>query len=1155
MSIYHFSETTFLNINHLSKNCSLTIETEEKFTPEDYDIIYFRSQFNPKNLRQLSGKSIFQNCTFSNGNGEIQILQERIFKTSFFSPPNGALKYQGWIKHQNQILSENELKGDVHLFVELFEKLKKDIKRISVNIEVNSDSIFLRDLLINVYRPLNRRFLENEPFFKEKFLLTETFQNLLLNTDRNGYFTYKPTMDQLFDDFLVKQLSEIVFKNSKVWNQSSEVLMDILFHTEFDLPDYAIDITPILLFFKKDSKLTEKISEKISIGNFVTFNECQRNIEKCTKRGVGLVKSTEKYGHFVGDNLASQISSIEKSVIEKIRKELEKNHQILFKYLLYNPDLCPPREKIKKLMDWYTSTEEVIIAKIPPNIHGISPLIIPGDHIIWHQKIEHRFNIQSNDNLALPNHNLVHFLESYWNTYLLFKKYCPTKHFLKTKLLSEILPQNIEKRSVDIEQFLNIMKQEFPNGFILKNHWDYDEFSSEISHATDLFKVFGTRKTGSEVEFNSDSRIISKKLSKCYTDFEKLSPTEDVDEEEMRNLLTNADHVFVQEFVPSKNTFIVNCINGLCPTDKIADEILLSDDEKNALDEFVIDSVNALPRKLRTMTFNFEIISLQGKKLDLKFSKIFVGGNNWKLHYAADIAYKHHNLLFKVVTRNKRSFASMTDSQSINFIKKFIKTQKIDLKATSPQLKYFLNDRIIDSNHEIHEVDLSKIDNVMNFKSKKLNSIKTAIQFLEQNHTMFIDDLYPWNYVNIIKHLAVSKRRLKQFHLPIENLLKLIRQESFRKKIIRSYIKEMDDFIEDLPYDLEEKSNFDSLKLKSEDIKNLIAITFHKLDELIDLMVLNIDHTELSEKIAKFFRLLFKQELTNWNRLIIRNIDVLDVKKFKMHFERTKRDNSPLFNEMVKSLKEAFYFFRALSRTGFSFPSFDFSIFSRIWIPQIRELYYFFMKSPNLIQKPSYKRLFISVCQLVNQIILETSDDSLFRLRKDYYKHEYEFLKYAGFFAKKQEEIGLLAEIIQSLIVLGAKEDEKMRYFLKDAQNLIIEKQSIDGFWFDEIGINIEKINQALRGLISETPNEFNDHFGKLNHQNRFSKKLQNEGLWRKNEKFDFPNYSKISKIVEKSIDERMKNDINHQYSEEIKVFGSQIIPMEIQKEIWKKIK
>jgi hypothetical protein len=1087
MSLYYFSETTFLNLEGNSNNFSLNLNLKE--------------EMNLEKLKREFGAQVY--------------LRNKTLRTHFFAAPNGELKYQGWVKSKEQIRSTDKLNGEFSKFGNVLKQENASFERLSVNVQVSSDPIFLRNLLINLYRSSNRKFMKNESYFEEKTLITENFKNILLSKDSKGSFAYEPTMEQLFDDFFVKQISETLFKNKNVWNQSIQVLKDILISYEYELPEYALDITPILFHFKKEDPLVKKWIHRT--GEFITFNECNGDIQVCIRRAVGLVKATLLYGHFISDSLVSQVSFVEKSVIQEIRKKLIQNRPIIFKYLLYHPELCPPMKYVQKLMKWYSEKEEVIIGRIPPLSHGISPIIIPGNNIVWHQRMEHRFNIQSKFNFALINHNVVDYLDNFWKVYSFVEKIYPN-HFIKTKLLVDILPIGVKHLTADI--ITNILKKEFPNGWIMKNIFKNAQNSPFISHEN-LKELFLQ-----EHEIHNLDNLITKKLSNCH--FE----VEDNYYLDIKQFFMNISQIFVQEFISNESIQYVTCIALKCRTD---DSFSTMGSENSSLIDFVDDFLDSLPNEaLKYTTFNMEISHSKGN--NLKFSNFIIGGNYWRYHHVEFDAFQHHNSLITIAMEDEK-IKMLSEEESIQLIHQWN-------KGVDPSRYILLQDRIINKDHQLHQVDFSKIDKVTNFQSKKFQSIKNALDFLYINHTMFLEDLHPWNFINIIKHLVINKNRYPlEYYPPIEKSLQILKQEKIRKKIVAAYMKEMDYFLEDLPCHVDKNK----LKLSDKETQILASLLFRKLDELIDLMVLNIDHSEFSEKISKFFELFFYQDLKSWNTMVIGNIDILNVTHFKYLFDEFKLSKSDTeFKEMVLSLKDAFIFFRALTRTGFNFPGFDFNILSKIWLPSIRETYFYFMKSPHLLENLSNRNTFFSLIQLVNQIILETSDDSLYRLKKESYKYEYEFLKFGGSFVLKFHEMNLLAEIIQSLVVLGGMEDENLIYFIKSSKNFIIELQTKEGYWVDEVGINIEKMNKAMRGLISKTPREYNNHFGKLVFQNNFVEKLQMIGLWKKIA-FELPTFPKISKIVSKSLSFFSLNE--DEYSTEIKVFGSQILStLEIQK-------
>jgi hypothetical protein len=497
MSIYYFADTTFINLNISSRPAQLRYEFDsylkDKTKVHQNQIDAFKKVLNPKNVEIVGNTVKFLETKIGN-----VVLHPKHLRTSFFKSPNGEKERQGWILSKEQYPTPEHLKGDMETINEIshvFDNLSYKQNHLRVRVEAPMDATFLRDLMINVYRKENRDDILLENNFKKGASYSEGFTKKLLETNENGTFLYKPTMETLYDDFIIRQSIERLYPNFKeAWTRSISSLRKKFLKSNYVHEHYGIDITPALLASRPTDEVTNVMKRYMDATKSVRFNEFHGNVEVAIRRAVGMVKVTELFGHFIADSAMSQISLIELNRIGFIRNYIKKNLRVYFKYIVWNPESCPKihSQGHKNLLKFYDK-QKFILGHIENERFGYAPLIIPGDSVVWHQRQEHRFNILGMYNPSLINTNLLHFFENKWFEWLFFETYCP-KFFPRTKLLLDVLPKGISQYNIPPEVAFKVANEHFPNGWLLKGIWDYNGIEHVSLSSLNLFRLLHTKQ-------------------------------------------------------------------------------------------------------------------------------------------------------------------------------------------------------------------------------------------------------------------------------------------------------------------------------------------------------------------------------------------------------------------------------------------------------------------------------------------------------------------------------------------------------------------------------------------------------------------------------------------------------------------------------------
>eukprot|EP01080_Neovahlkampfia_damariscottae_P001158 gene1158-10672_t len=1138
MSLYYYGGTTFINLPLPSRPASVIYEYSSYNKIGNFELEQFSKVLQPKKVEELEIGHNFHDTTL----GDV-FIHPNYLQTGFFKSPNGEKEKQGWILTKEQYPTEDYLLGDTNQI----QKLAKTIdvlgfrqNSIRVNVEVPLNSTLIRDIMINLYRPENREEILNENNFKLETEYSNGFKNLLLKKDIDGNFIYNPTMDDLFDDFIIRQGVEILYPNeTNIWSLPIEILRKrFIENLNYKYPSFGLDISPMLLYYKPNDEISLKLSRFITPHQSVQFREFRGKLQISIKRSVGIVKATEYLGPFIADSAISQISFIELDVIKNIRNSIKAKQNVYFKYIVWNSETCPNvhEEEHQDLISWYEKKQKFILGHIETAIFGYAPLIIPGDSVVWHQRQEHRFNIIGRYNPSLINLNIAHLLENKWFEYKYWETYCPS--FLpKSKLLFELLPKGVDRFNVPPEIVFSIANEHFPNGWILKGVWDYNGIEHIITQKSNMIEKFNKYKLSN---FDDVYKIKKQNLIGC-------EPIEDLNAElknhthfigfKIGTLLKDSAYTFIQELKDIQREYRIECLGGYCPIDAMMGDGG-DDDESENMDKYYTKSIhsfftkciNSLPESLKGIPLTADPAMLKdGSHVTLETNP---GGNGWFIHNSEDIALEHNKVLKKYIEMNKIDsnespilHTGMKLEDQILFISSLLKKWNVSLSVYAKKFDYLLPDRIIDSEQFLTVIKKERLNYsgpkilAPKFVSKQVKelSVKKAFNYILNNMDNLINST---DFINSIENFSIMKKSITSSTFSIiEEIIKKFKMK-FESQIIENHLKKMRKFELLLPL---------NYKLNSKMITKLSTFIFSTIKEIKNYQILDIEHQELRITLHRFFDILLNQNLKNWNTILFKNFDILGISRFNMFVEllknkNTKKEALEKINPILSKLTDIFDVLNSLDRTGFKFPGISTESVLKIWTPQIRKLYSFFNEKLMKDDDEIYQDSFMNLVDVVTRIIYTSSDYSLFKLLPGQFNEEIKFLKEATKLSSLiEEESDIEGEIINCLMLLDGESDKEISKIIQENQFSFVRKQFKGGYWKLDEKINMNSIRRAVDILIDhEYAIEGPKKFGKLVSYEDYKKRLNGDGLMLND--YDFyinkpkhPNYDEVKNIVQRT--------------------------------------
>jgi hypothetical protein len=1127
LSLYYYGDTTFINLPLPSRPSQLSFEFESYSRVGNYETEEVLKVLQGKNIQKVSNGYLISGTALGN-----VLFNTTLLQTSFFHSPNGEKERQGWILTKEQYPSEDYLLGATP-YIKLLSKTVDLFgfrqNAIRVNVEIPLNASLIRDLMINLYREENRMEIIHENNFKLESEYSNGFKNILLQKDDQGRFIYQPTMDQLYDDFIIRQGMELQFPHElDIWSQSLDILRSrFLELKDYSHPSFGLDITPILLHHRRDDLVSLKLSSFVNPSASIQFREFKGKPLVAVRRSVGIVKATELYGVFIADSAISQISFIELSVIRQIRSYVKSKKKILFKYIVWNSETCPNiyQDYHQKTINFYTKVEKFILGHIETAIFGYAPFIIPGNSVVWHQRQEHRFNILGKYNPSLINLNIAHFLENKWFEYMYFENYCPN-FFPKSKLLFNLLPGGVNRFDVAPELVSKLANEHFPNGWILKGVWDYNGIEHVITHKTNIVKEFHKYKSSN---FDQIYEIKKKNLVGC-------EPIEDINDALKNNthfigfkigtLLKDSAHTFLQEYQQIEREYRIECVSGYCPMEAMNPDTELGYKDskttehlyRKSVNDFFMKCINSLPEILRGIPLTADPAILKGGRF-VTF-ETNPGGNGWLIHNELKIAKEHNKVMKKYIqmfeedSMDSPLHRGMKLEEEIKYLTHMMKVWNVSLPIHAKKFENILPDRILDSEHSLTEIKMDRLNyngpqlltpKIVSKEIKKL-SIQKAFSFLHQNSKKFLKD-EPFDFIHSIAQFSILKKSIPD-RTSVESLQIIVQslQNEDGKTIVDNQVKKLKKFEVKMPLDQ---------PLNETMTKKLASMITRSVELLEDLQILDIEHEELRTTLHRFYDILFNQNLNNWNSMLIGSFDVLGVSKFNLWTELLKSqitmdEGLKKITPILSKFTEVLSLVHSLDRTGFKFPGFSFQSLLNIWVPSIRSLYKILIfDDKTLKEKEIYQEAFTELSYVVSRLIITFSDHSLFRLPKQNFDLEFQFLKEAARISSFLEETFVNNEILSALRILGGETDPYIKKSIEENQFNFVLKQQKKGSWNIDDKIDINSMDAGITSLIDHDNSiELDIIFPRIAPFEDYQKRLNEDGLMLK--KIEF--YSNKSK-------------------------------------------
>ncbi len=588
--------------------------------------------------------------------------------------------------------TRNDLAVGIHVTCELNNGVIKD-----------ELSLLLVDLLRNIMS--NKHWKENQyylniPNSRAKYLTpySDGFMKKLLNPN------YRPTMDELYDDFIYRQTLELlnISESSFAWTRPiNEVKKIVLSKKEILIPEVVkfspIKITSLLIAARPNdymSKIFGEIEEWIKPGPVVEFRQFNNDfkISSAVKSALGLLSVTEDFGSIAQDEFVEEITNIKIETLRKVRSYLKKNPQetYVFRYLLSSQNLSSDLDW-KSIIDLYDD-ENILLGYLPEEKHGMKPLILPGESVVFHRRPHHRFSIMGKYNPAIINHSIAQSLEHKYLEYRFWDKYVPGS-MPETYLLNDIL-----NSIYSTEEIIKKINLQFPNGWVMKGVFDLATEKHLITNELDVLSEIANYK-------NSDFDEMYAKLKRemAGSDIEEIIDLIKSHPNyygwKLTNFFNKPKEVILQQKVEIAREFRVEVIAGFVlgkgtTLDRYAYlqsekgemalkrgsfNISLSQDETlTRVENFAQEIIDRLPSNLKTTPFALDVAVLRDGSLTLIESN--PGGNSGFLAYEDNSVKVLNDFLknYPELERTGQVNKGMSDLEQLRFIKNSLKEWNIN---------------------------------------------------------------------------------------------------------------------------------------------------------------------------------------------------------------------------------------------------------------------------------------------------------------------------------------------------------------------------------------------------------------------------------------------------------------------------------------------
>jgi hypothetical protein len=351
----------------------------------------------------------------------------------------------------------------------------------------------------------------------------------------------------------------------------------------------------------------------------VRLNKALRELKKSGLRGPNpdlplAVQVRNLKGH---DDFVSAISGLRAKTIRELEAREQKgssvSNPVIFRYYLDDREKEDPNdfEELK------TYQGDAIVSVIPGNTFGQSPLLIPGESVVFHGRAFHDASVLGKYNPGLINSNIATALS--YNKYvesLFWEEYAPGA-MPETRLLAHLTGEN-----PDVYALAAKLKSIFPGGWVLKGVNESSSGLKIVTDKIDLVKEWETYKNG---DFENFKAATYKKMAGFDEDniYETLQTHEGYFGWRINQYLENPDNAIVQKKLSIVTEFRVDGISGrVLGNGSTLDRHNWTKESMGLpfevsppalikrVEAFTQEIMNGLPPELREMNFAFDIAQL-----------------------------------------------------------------------------------------------------------------------------------------------------------------------------------------------------------------------------------------------------------------------------------------------------------------------------------------------------------------------------------------------------------------------------------------------------------------------------------------------------------------------------------------------------------------
>lgn len=495
------------------------------------------------------------------------------------------------------------------------------------------------NLLRSYVRPEHREQIASHlkvPEKRKPFLqpFSEGFTDRLLDPN------YQPTERELYDDYIYRQSLERLGEG-KAWTMPiSEAKQKLLEKENPVVPEVVklnlLRISSLLMFLFPEDPMSKLYQEKgwavpRPIVEFREFNN-ELDVTAPVKEAMGLMEAAKKYGYYDHDSLVYALSGIDPASLASLRERVRTTHKedpLIFRYFLGDPETAN-KGKLSWQLGLFGANPSGFL---PWNERGLTPLVLPGESVVFHRRPIHGSNILGKYNPSLINSVLQQALENKLVEANFWEEYAPGA-MPATETFSHFTSP--ETSPLAAETLAAKLRDRFPKGWVLKGVWDFGSEKAVITNDLDLAAELRKYRAGDFDEFSRQVREEHKDKGPEET-LEILQKHEGYSGWRISQYLADPDGAIVQERLDIGKEFRVEVIAGkvLSNGSTIDRWSYLAGpgisrppttDQLRKVEAFAQSIIHKLPEELRGTPFGMDVALLRDGSVRLIESN--PGGNS-----------------------------------------------------------------------------------------------------------------------------------------------------------------------------------------------------------------------------------------------------------------------------------------------------------------------------------------------------------------------------------------------------------------------------------------------------------------------------------------------------------------------------------------------